>query len=496
VGVARALLAAGANVSLRVLEGAKFTPWDAAATQGHAEVMRLLVERGATVTAVDTRGRTALHFAAENGKAATIEYLAETTADLNATDTDGRTPLLLAALYGRESAVDALCVAGADISCRVMTNLCKWRDTFAALDIASFHGNVPMMETLLKHGADPNTRSSSNQTALHKAAEGNKAEAIDVLIKAGAVFSGPAGFNSPVFSAVEGEAEDAIKALARHGADLHWHEGMGSTPLFQAVQERLLGSVKALLAAGANPNFSGNSETVLFASLSTEITDVNWEVLDELLASGAKVNAANDDNYQQTPLHAAANCEDWAVDALVRYGAKAVPGSRGWTPLHTACSFHNVKTVASLLRHGLAIHAVNQGGNTPLHLAVEAEPGDHGGSKVELLDTLLAAGAYQLAENNAGDTPVSTALWLSREVEHDNAAFEQIHQYLVRSLWWRRGLLIACHARLEQEVGRHKVARVEEASDAAADDFRGLVVNLFSLRGGNEEIFRNILYLV
>ncbi|CAB1115654.1 unnamed protein product [Ectocarpus sp. CCAP 1310/34] len=105
----------------------------------------------------------------------------------------------------------------------------------------------------------------------------------------------------------------------------------------------------------------------------------------------------------------------------------------------------------------------------------------------------MAAGAYQLANNNDGDIPVSTALSLSRDdVEHYDATFEQIHQDLVRSLWWRRGLLRACHARLEQEVGRNNVARAEEAGDAAADDFKGVVANLFSLRGGNEEVFRNI----
>lgn len=494
VAVARALLAAGANVSLRVLKEAKYAPLDVAAAEGHAEVMRLLVERGAVVAAVDSKGRTALHFAAERGQAAAIEYLAETTADLNATDNDGHTPLLISALRGQESAVDALCVAGADMSCRAMSSLCDEPDSFAALDIASFHGNVSMMEMLLKHGADPNTRSRRNLTALHKAAEGNEAEAIDVLIKAGAVISGPAGFDSPVHSAVDGRAADAIRALARHGADLDWHEEVGATPLFRAVQWRHLEAVKALLAAGANPNISGNNETVLFASINYEIDDIDWGVLRALLEFGAKVNAANDDS--ETPLHAAANCHPVAVHALARLGAKIVPDSTGRTPLHAACSAFNLKTVAALLRHGPVINALDQNDDTPLHVAVEAEAGSNEGMKLELLEMLLAAGADQLAKNNDGDTPVSTALSLSRGFEHDDAAFKQIHQYLVRSLWWRRGLLLACHARVEQEVGRNKVARVEEAGDAAADDFRGLVAYLFSLRGGNEEIFRNILCFV
>ncbi|CAB1115653.1 unnamed protein product [Ectocarpus sp. CCAP 1310/34] len=125
VAVARALLAAGAHVS-RVVKEPKDAPLDAAATEGHAEVMRLLVERGAV-----------------------------------------------------EPAVDAL--AGADMS--AVAYLCVERDSFAALDIASLYGNASMMKTLLKHGADPNTRSWRNLTALQKAAEGNEAEAIDVLIK-------------------------------------------------------------------------------------------------------------------------------------------------------------------------------------------------------------------------------------------------------------------------------------------------------------------------
>ena len=62
-----------------------------AASEGHAAVVRALVESGAAVDAMDNNGWTALHLAAENGNPEVVELLLKHTEDLNAKADKGHT---------------------------------------------------------------------------------------------------------------------------------------------------------------------------------------------------------------------------------------------------------------------------------------------------------------------------------------------------------------------------------------------------------------------
>jgi ankyrin repeat protein len=77
---------------------------------GHVEAMRTLVELGADVHAVTTRGDTALHLASNTE---TVTWLLEAGVELNRRNTVGVTPLFQAIRGERVSAVTALVQAGA-----------------------------------------------------------------------------------------------------------------------------------------------------------------------------------------------------------------------------------------------------------------------------------------------------------------------------------------------------------------------------------------------
>lgn len=126
---------------------------------------------------------------------------------------------MLATVENQAPAVEALCVLGANLSLRVKTHFKIGWDICAALDLAAYYEWTDIMEVLIQHGSDVNARGWRNLTALGKAAEGNKVDAIDVLIEAGAVIHGPAGFDSVLHVGVEVKAIQAIHALVRHGAD-------------------------------------------------------------------------------------------------------------------------------------------------------------------------------------------------------------------------------------------------------------------------------------
>ena len=98
----RVLIAAGANPNLPAADGA--TPLMAAvgmvqnearlaAESRSLDVVKLLVEIGADVDAVDQRGQTAVHGAARLARNTLIQFLVEQGAAVDAEDARGRTPL-------------------------------------------------------------------------------------------------------------------------------------------------------------------------------------------------------------------------------------------------------------------------------------------------------------------------------------------------------------------------------------------------------------------
>jgi ankyrin repeat protein len=124
---------------------------------------------------------------------------------------------------------------------------------------------------------------------------------------------------------------DAIAELVRAGADVELHDSgpNGWTPLLHAVHKNQLGSVRALLAAGADVNGRGDNglTPLMLAAVQGEP-----EVVEELLGAGA--NPRLHGPIRWTALEqAVANGNAKVVDALLRKdpGLRLGNGPRGWT---------------------------------------------------------------------------------------------------------------------------------------------------------------------
>lgn len=105
----RALLAAGADASLRTRDSLRIAPLELAAYRGRVGVVRELVRRGMDVDAADDHRFTALHEAAMKNEAAVLDALVVAGADVTA-EARGRgiTPLHLAVQYLCPEAVQEL----------------------------------------------------------------------------------------------------------------------------------------------------------------------------------------------------------------------------------------------------------------------------------------------------------------------------------------------------------------------------------------------------
>jgi len=116
---------------------------DYAAIRGNLEIVRILVEAGADVTARNPQGDTVMHAAMESGYLELTRYLIEHGADAAAPDDSGATPLQIAAFGAGPELIEYLIENGADVNAGTK---------FTALDNAMMAGNRKIFRILKKHG--------------------------------------------------------------------------------------------------------------------------------------------------------------------------------------------------------------------------------------------------------------------------------------------------------------------------------------------------------
>jgi ankyrin repeat protein len=149
-----------------------------AAGQGSAEILRLILQAGASLNEHDSQGMTPLMAAAFFGNKETIPALIAMKADVNACDSDARTPLMWAADGGQYEAARLLLDAGAEVDA-----LGELKSP--ALMYAVQHGFDDVVALLVERGADLNRKATPGLTALDLAKQNQHTLTIDLLTAGG-----------------------------------------------------------------------------------------------------------------------------------------------------------------------------------------------------------------------------------------------------------------------------------------------------------------------
>ncbi len=206
------LLAEGVDVNAARADGTTALLW--AAHWDDVELAERLLAAGADVNAADDRGVTALERASENASLAMVERLLAAGADAAVARESGLTALMTAARTGNAEVVGALIGAGADVNATVAAT----RSTALMWAVSEMHADT--IRVLLDAGADPTVSTIKGYTALMFAARNGDVDTARVLIAAGVDINEPSADGTHVlpFTLVNGQADFAL-FLIEEGAD-------------------------------------------------------------------------------------------------------------------------------------------------------------------------------------------------------------------------------------------------------------------------------------
>ena len=382
-----------------------------AAMERNEDLVRILLEDGVDVNAVQSDGATALHWASYYGNADLASLLMAAGADHSLANRNGSTAMWLAANHGNVAVINILLDGGADAN----ESLPLGR---RPLMLAARSGNVEAVKLLLDHGADPNaSETERGTTPLMQAADQGHADVMAVLIEHGAdVAAGSKAILRGGRTAALGKAGDPRESVRRQVLAIVCEQ---DTPDLDVLSNLSQGEDEA--SPDAAPQSAFTAQNVCGCEqnaigICQGRTGGN---------NGFDRNAVREpDGGELTSLvYAARSGSIESAQVLLDAGADVNQTTRyGWTPLLAATQNRNYQMGKFLIENGADVNIANKGGWTNLYLATDnrnVEGGDYPTREPDLdhldyIRLLLDAGAEvnaRLIESTETRT-VFTNQWL------------------------------------------------------------------------------------
>ncbi|AGJ99988.1 ankyrin repeat domain-containing protein [Wolbachia endosymbiont of Drosophila simulans] len=348
VNVAQLLLSIGADIDIRCDQN--WTPLHYAVSAGQYDMVRFLVDQGASILAKDNNVKTPLRIVNELGNTEVANFL---RAKLD--------KYLFSAIERKDiRKVSDFLDGGANIEAKGINNQ-------TPLCVASCKGNLYVLKLLLSRNAKVNVQDDSRKTPLHYAAREGHSDVAELLLGRGTMIDAEDCFGmAPLHYAAYHNRKNMVSFLIKQDAKIEAVDKEAKTPLHYAAGEGHLDVAELLLDRGA----------IIDAEDRFGMTPLHYaacynreDVVSFLISRDAKVEAMDEED--KTPLHYAAG--EGHLDAaklLLDHDSIINAKDRlGIAPLHYAAYYNREGMVSFLISQGAKVEAMDEKARTPLHYA-------------------------------------------------------------------------------------------------------------------------------
>jgi ankyrin repeat protein len=263
-----------------------------------------------------------------------------------------KTLLELALESGQPEAVDVLLSNGAQLES--LTNL-------QSHVLASFD-NLPLLEMLLRHGADPCAVDDSGLALLFHAVEAGNTNALTALLEAGAdVNPRDSRDQTPLLLSIMANDLRSTEILIRHNADLNLWDRAGETALHKAVQRRNLEASSFLLEKGADPRVFNLAD---MAPLHIAALHGQNELVELFLEQPDQLTLCNEDDRTAFD-HALRGRKYETLQLLMDHGYNIDRVmNHGYTAVHLMVIARDYQAAQFLIEAGADVHIASPEGET------------------------------------------------------------------------------------------------------------------------------------
>jgi len=263
-----------------------------AAYYDYPDVVKMLIDAGASINVRDRTECTALFWASNDN---ITKMLVAAGADVNARDKWGRTKLMMVST-GSLFALKYLIGAGADVNIEDEKGKSAFRYAMDGLDRfgSDAVSHTSAMRILLEAGADPS--GELRASALRMAAGTYRVDVVKMLIESGADVNSKVYDKTALVSATlgrsanigdvtyEGISGDIAKMLIEAGADVNTADKYGNTILMWAALRDRVDIMEMLIEKGADTNCKPTHGGTLFTRVLCDRQEIIANRIEEVVA--------------------------------------------------------------------------------------------------------------------------------------------------------------------------------------------------------------------
>ncbi len=310
-----------------------------------------------------TRNETLLHIAARYNQPEMVKLLINKGLNVNAVNQAGNTPLHLAVFSGSYALIESLFKHGADYQLRNQRGR-------TALEYVSYGKNPEIYNLFLAKDKDIlNYKSAEGAGLLHWAATAGDTAGFAYLLAKGldAKTEDNNGANVVHWAYSNGDII-MLRYLKNMGLDYNLVSSKGFSPVTVAMMQKNLKTIEILLEVGltVNQKFPPENSTLFIEACNLDAI----EIADYLAEKGADINAVDANGFSAL-CWSVNNNRPLITKFLLEKGANVnIMTNDGRTPLLIALNHDSLNVIKQLAEHGADFKSVDSSGLSAIHSAV------------------------------------------------------------------------------------------------------------------------------